>query len=124
MIMILVLIIILCILVSSFCNEIEIDSSSSIIDISIKSNNIELFSDAYIKDVYRSGVRRASREAKSDECKQLIEYEHMENMKTVLNVDQPWLFEDKLFFSQCAETVAKHPPLVRSIIILLSCIFN
>jgi len=120
--MILVLIILLCIIVLSFSsNEIEIDSSSSIIDISIKSN-IDLYSDAYIKDVYRSGVRRASREAKSDECRQLIEYEHMENMKTVLNVDQPWLFEDKLFFSQCAETVAKHPPMVRSIIILLSII--
>ena len=112
---ILILIILVCLLVSSFSNEIEIDSSSSIIDISIKSN-VELYSDAYIRDVYRSGVRRASREAKSDECRRLIEYEHMENMKTVLNVDQPWLFEDKLFFSQCAETVAKHPPLVRYII--------
>lgn len=94
-------------------SEIEIDGDSSSLEIS-KGSNIGLYSDAYVRDVYRSGVRRASRDAKTDECKNLIEYEHMENMKTILNVDQPLLFEDKLFFSQCAETVAKHPPLVRS----------
>jgi hypothetical protein len=93
-------------------SEIEIDADSSSLKLS-KGSNIGLYSDAYVRDVYRSGVRRASRDAKTDECKNLIEYEHMENVKTILNVDQPWLFEDKLFFSQCAETVAKHPPLVR-----------
>lgn len=91
--------------------EIEINADSSYLDL-LHNSKKGLYSDAYIKDVYHSGIRRAVRDAKTDECRKLIEYEHMENLKTVLNVDQPWLFEDRLFFSQCAETVAKHPPMV------------
>ena len=91
--------------------EIEINADSSYLDL-LHNSKKGLYSDAYLKDVYHSGIRRAARDAKTDECRKLIEYEHMENLKTVLNVDLPWLFEDRLFFSQCPETVAKHPPMV------------
>lgn len=70
-----------------------------------------LFSDNYLKDVYKSGLRRLTAKAHSEHCRGWIEYEFMKHIRAIAE-ESPLPFEDVMFHTQCPDVWAKNPPLV------------
>ena len=59
-----------------------------------------LFGPDYLRDMYRSGLRRMTANTKTDECRRKIEIEYMRQLRVVAE-ESPYPFEDVYFHTQC-----------------------
>ncbi len=70
-----------------------------------------LYGPKYVFDMYRFGVERVTRKAKTEECKKKIESEFMKMMAT-FSEERAQPFEDVFFHSQCEGAYKKYKPML------------
>jgi len=72
---------------------------------------IGLYGSKYVFDMYRYGVERVTRKAKTEECKKKVEAEYMKIMTTFAE-ERAFPFEDVFYHSQCKGSFEKNRPIM------------
>lgn len=71
-----------------------------------------LYPDDYLHDMYHSALRKLSMKAKTQECRNWIEFEFMKYLRSQSDEGSALPFEDVFFHSQCDSQWSRNPPML------------